>query len=368
MSPSPTAVSFTIAGTEIAPGQSRNILLRVSESYAGAPINIPLRVIRAARPGPTLFVTGGIHGDEINGTGIIRQLILDATLTLRRGTLILVPLVNVLGFEQLSRYLPDRRDLNRAFPGSSRGSLASRYAHTVFTEIVRRCDYGIDLHSAAVRRTNFPNVRADLDNAGARRIALAFGTELIVHGAGPAGSCRRAACKAGCPTILFEAGEVWKIEPSVVETGVRGVRNVLASLRMIDARPVRPLYQAIARTTTWVRARRGGMLHFHVAPGDVVQRDQPLATNTSLLGQPRSVLTAPVDGIVLGMTTLPAVKPGDPVVHLAVPETGLAPIRRALSRAPRRDLAHRTRGDLASSIAVVEHDHHPAELDAPPRS
>ncbi|MFT5303976.1 MAG: putative deacylase, partial [Mariniblastus sp.] len=172
-------------GQLVAPGESKDIALAVSESYSGMTVNIPLHVRRAVEPGPVVFVTGALHGDEINGTGAIRQLVQDETFLITRGSVILIPVLNILAFDRHSRYLPDRRDLNRAFPGSEGGSLAGRMARKIFDEIVMRCDYGVDLHTASVRRTNYPNVRGDLGNPEVKRIAEAFGCEIIMDGKGP---------------------------------------------------------------------------------------------------------------------------------------------------------------------------------------
>ena len=358
---------FEIGDRRVGLGEVADLDVKVSEGYTGLDIHVPVRVIRGPDAGPALFVTAGIHGDELNGTGIIRRLLADDGLELVRGTLVLVPHVNVLALDHLSRYLPDRRDLNRSFPGSARGSLASRYASQIFKEVVKRCDFGIDLHSAAVRRTNFPNVRADTADEGARRLAEHFGCELIVHGSGPAGSFRRAACKAGVPTIILEAGEVWKIEPSVSEIGVRGIRNVLIELGMIEGAPQRPPYTAVAEKTKWVRARRGGFLDFHVSPGELVEKGEPLATSSTILGGDRRMIESPAEGIVLGMTTLPAVSPGDPVFHIATPRGGLAPIRKALTRAGDQSLAHRLRDDLATNVTLIDHQGWaPADEATPP--
>lgn len=188
-----------LAGRRIPRGKSLDVQLPLSQTYSGANVRIPVRVWRGERPGPAVFVTGAIHGDEINGAGIVREIIVGAPFQIVAGTLVLAPVVNMFGFERHSRYLPDRRDLNRHFPGSQSGSPASRLAHAVFNELVARCDYGIDLHSAAVRRTNFPGVRADLLRPEARRIAFAFGCELVVNGKGPKGSLRRAACRKAAP-------------------------------------------------------------------------------------------------------------------------------------------------------------------------
>jgi len=353
--------TLTVGGVAVALGEHRDIDIEVSQSYSGIPVLLPVNVMRAAKPGPTVFVTAAVHGDELNGTGIVRELILRPPFSLIAGSLILVPVVNVLGFERLMRYMPDRRDLNRAFPGGGDGSLARRFAGVIFREIVRQSDYGIDFHTAAVRRTNFPNVRGDLTDPRVDELARAFGCGLIVNGKGPDGSLRRTACKAGCPTIILEAGEVWKIEPTVVEAGLRGVRNVLVHFGMVDGKPKKPAYQARIEKTVWVRADWGGMLQFHVAPGDVVEANQPIATNTNLLGKRQNALVSPADGVVLGMTTMPMVKPGDPVVHLAMPVDGIAAIQKAVARASDESLHERLRDDLASNITVSEPAKRPAK-------
>ncbi len=348
--------TFTFGGERIKPGERRDVNVLVSQRSSGAPVYAPAHVWRAEAPGPTLLVTGTVHGDEINGAGVVRRLIDTPTLSLESGTLVLVPVVNVLGFERNSRYMPDRRDLNRAFPGASEGSLTARYAHAVFKEMVLRCDCCIDLHSAASQRTNYPNIRVDLQNEEAAKLAEAFGCELIINGKGPEGSFRQAACAAGVPTIILEAGEVSKIEPSVEETGARGVRNALIHLGMASGEPEAPPYQVIINKSKWVRAANGGVLRFHAGPGDVVDQGQPLATNTDLLGRPLSVIESPEAGVLLGITTQPAVAPGSPVAHLAIPDDGVDSIRKALKKAetPDGDAHHEMVKDHLSTSVVVE--------------
>jgi hypothetical protein len=336
-------------------GKARDVRLTVSESYSGMTVTIPLYVKRGLSAGPTLFVSAACHGDEINGTGAIRTLVQDETLKILRGAVIFAPVLNILGFDRHSRYLPDRRDLNRCFPGSSKGSLARRMARVIFDQIVSRCNYGIDLHTAAIRRTNFPNVRGDLNNPVVRRLARAFGAEFIVHGEGPQGSLRREACAAGCPTIILEGGEIWKVEPAIVDFAVRGVRNVLRDLEMISGSPEYPPRQWEFHQTRWIRADRGGFLRFHVTPGEVVRKGQPLATNASLLGRDIHVLPAPFDSVVLGVTTLPAVSPGEPVYHLArlTPEQ-VQDLDATVGRVIHDDVHEKVRDDLATHLHVVE--------------
>lgn len=342
-----------IGGTIVKRGETRDIHLKVSQRYTGDPVSLPIRVIRGKRPGPAVFVTAAIHGDEINGTGIIHELTFGDYLDeFQAGTLILVPVVNIFGFDIQQRYMPDRRDLNRSFPGTENGSLTSRIAYQLFNEIVKNCDYGIDLHTAAVERVNFPNVRGDLTNKNVRRIAHALGCELIINGKGPEGSFRRAATAAGCPTIILEAGEARKIEPAVLDVGIRGVCNVLKALDMLPGEPVLPTYQARVERSTWVRAEVGGILRFHIAPGEPVETGQPIATNTSVFGRERNALLSPVDGVVLGMTTLPTVKPGEPVCHIAVSKKLLT----AGVANGKRSLQHKMRGEFAKSINVTERE------------
>jgi predicted deacylase len=341
-------------GVTIAPGESRDLELKVSESFSGTTVKIPLHVRRGLDHGPVVFVTAALHGDEINGTGAVRAMIQDESFQLTAGSIILVPVLNLPGFDRHSRYMPDRRDLNRCFPGSKKGSLASRLARSIFNGIVRRSDYGIDLHTAAVRRTNVPTVRADMSIPEVRRLAKAFGCGIILDRKGPKKGLRPEACAAGCPTIVMEGGEVWKVEPTIVEVAVQGVRNVLIELGMLDGPPVDPGFQITVEKTKWVRAERGGFLQFHIAPGEIVEKGQPLASNTSLLGREQNVLTSPFDGVILGMTTLPAVSPGEPVCHIGRMTSRTRQILELQATASEESLHERVLDDLAANVTVIE--------------
>jgi len=353
---SSTTKLLKMGGKTVRPGQSLDIHLEVSQRYTGDPISLPIRVHRGRRPGPTVFVSAAVHGDELNGTGVIHELMFAPEIKLVNGTLILIPVVNVFGFETQNRYMPDRRDLNRCFPGTPSGNLSSRMAHVIFKQIVGNSDYGIDLHTAAGSRTNFPNVRGDLSVPEVRRVAKAFGCELMVNGKGPTGSLRREATKAGCPTIILEAGEPCKIEPGILEIGMRGVQNVLKEFGMLPGQCVRPAYQTRVSKSLWVRSEVGGLLRFHVSPGHPVKEGEPIATNVSVFGKEQCVLVSPVNGIVLSMTTLPVVKPGEPVCHIAVPNQSLRTVRKALKEVSDTSLGHRLREDLATNISVTERE------------
>lgn len=339
-------------GEKIKPGTTRDVTLPVGESYSSMTVEIPIQIQRAKEPGPTVFVTAALHGDELNGTGAIRQLIADPDFKLISGSVMLIPVLNILGFERNDRYLPDRRDLNRCFPGTKRGSLASRMARILFDEIVSRCDYGIDLHTAAARRTNFPNVRAELERAELKKMSKLFGLEIIMNSNGPVGSLRREACKAGCPTIIMEGGEVWKIEPGVATSASEGVKNVLKGLGMLPGKPVQPAFQIIIEKSVWIRADRGGMIRFHIAPGDLVEKGQPLVTNSTILGAEQNVQYAPFDGIVIGMTSLPVTSPGEAICNLGKLPDGITPRELRDKREAYHGVSQQVATELASSLTV----------------
>lgn len=351
----PRRKPLAIGGERVRPGEMRELRLPYGETYFGERVSLPVFVIRAKKAGPRVLISSAIHGDEMNGMGVVRELLFDQPPRLKAGSLILVPVVNLDGFDRNSRYMADRRDLNRSFPGTPSGSLTSRLAHALFSEIVLQCDYCIDFHSAAARRTNYPNVRGHVRNPAVKRLAQAFGCELIVQSQGPVGSLRRTATEAGVPTIILEAGEVSKIEPGVVEAGVRGVTNVLQWLDMLAGKPRKPAFQVNIERTTWVRAGIGGLLSFHVRPGEIVSPMDCLASVSSVFGMEQSVIVSPDRGIVLGMTTMPAVRPGDPVYHIArLGSRGFNRARRALEAQGVRSAYQRMQRDLATNVVILE--------------
>jgi predicted deacylase len=312
--------SLSLGGADIPQGARTDLLLKVSESYTGDRTSIPVTVVNGARPGPLLFVTAAVHGDELNGIGIVRSLLNRVEPADVAGCLVCVPVVNVLGVQFHSRYLPDRRDLNRCFPGSASGSTASRIAHTLMTEVISRADAGIDLHTAANRRMNMPQVRTSLGDPRARELAVAFGAPYIIDASLRPGSLRDAADRLGVPVLTFEGGQSLVFEDDVIEVGVTGVLRVMGAMRMIDDPPVAPEEPLVESDEThWVRADRGGILDLLVGPGDTVEVDQPLWTVTGPFGRERNQKVSPYAGVVIGMTTLPLVNPGDAVLHIAVP-------------------------------------------------
>lgn len=310
--------AFRFAGHEIAPGDARELRLEASELYTADPLYVPATVVRGVRPGPTLFLTGAVHGDELNGVAVIRDLLIEYDLSALAGTLIAVPVVNVPGFLNQSRTLPDGRDLNRSFPGQAEGSFTARLADRIFREVISRSDYGIDLHTAGGDRANYPHVRADLADPRVAELANAFGNPLVLHGRGPEGALRRVAADAGVPSIVYEAGSSRIFERRFIDAGLTGVLNVLRHLRMLeDEPPLAPPFRLEIRKTTWLRANSGGILDLKVFLGDPVRRGQVISVNTNPFGRERNQLPSPAGGIAIGLTRSPLVHPGDAVCHLA---------------------------------------------------
>jgi predicted deacylase len=310
------AEPLCFAGSPVALGETAELRLKVAESYTAEPVTVPVTVVRGG-PGPTLFVTATVHGDELNGVGILRGLLNDTDFSGLKGTLIAVPVVNVPGFLNQDRRLPDRRDLNRSFPGSRKGSLTSRLADVLFREVIRKSDFGLDLHTAGGERTNYPQIRADLANPAVAELAAVFGCPLIVDGAGPEGSLRRTAVAAGVPTVVFEAGSALRLERPFIEVGIAGVINVLRSLKMMPGEPVLPPLRLSIDRTHWIRSHKGGILDLRVELGQPLRRGQAISIHTNPFGRERSQLKAPHGGIVLGLTQLPLVHPGDAICHVA---------------------------------------------------
>lgn len=315
--PPPAWGTFSFNGQRIRPGASADVRLKVSETYTADPISIPVTVVRGRRPGPTLFMTASVHGDELNGVGIIRALLNDYDLSDLAGTLLAVPVANVPGFLQLERSLPDGRDLNRSFPGSSSGSLTARVAHILFQQVIRRSDFGLDLHTGGGERSNYPHVRADLDDPRVAELARAFGPRLVIHGTGPDRSLRRTAVRHGVATIVYEAGGPRRLEKPFIRAGLKGATNVLAHLKMIDGPVTPPPICLEARKTQWLRAKVGGILDLKVELGQPVRRGDVISVNTNPFGRERSQLEASFSGIVIGLTRIPLVHPGDAICHVA---------------------------------------------------
>lgn len=315
----PVAPPLVIGGVTVAPGERRGVSLPVGMLHTRVPVQMPVWVIHGRRPGPRLFISAAIHGDELNGIEIIRR-VRARPLTGLKGTLLLVPVVNVFGLLQHSRYLPDRRDLNRSFPGSERGSLAARLAHLFMTEIVERCTHGIDLHTGAVHRSNLPQIRAQLDDEETRTLATAFGAPVVLDSHLRDGSLREAAAERGIPTLIYEAGEALRFDEMSIRVGVAGIVEVMRTLGMLRRKPgtrARPAKPVIADGSHWVRAPAGGILRTAIRLGQRVGAGELLGRVSDPFGADEVRVDATHEGIIIGRNSLPLVNEGDALFHVA---------------------------------------------------
>lgn len=288
--------------------------------YTRTPMTMPVHVRRGRRAGPSLFVCAAVHGDELNGVEIIRRLMKRRALSRIRGTIIAVPFVNVYGVIDRSRYLPDRRDLNRSFPGSGRGSLAARLADLFMTEIVAHCTHGIDLHTGALHRGNLPQVRGNLDDEETLRLAGLFGVPVLINADLRDGSLREAAAARGIPMLLYEAGEALRFDEVSIRAGVQGILNVMRGLDMLAPTRgrKRPTHEPfVARSSAWVRAPASGIFRGTVPLGAHVKNHELLGTIAEPVGDTESEVRASRGGIVIGRSNLPLVLEGEALFHIA---------------------------------------------------
>jgi len=309
--------SFPIGPFRVRAGSAKEVELPVTKMVTGADVSLPVKVLHGREDGPVVWVDAAIHGDEVNGVEVIRQVLSGLDPKTLRGTLIAVPIVNVLGFMNGDRYLPDRRDLNRSFPGSARGSLASRIAHLFMDEVVAKCEVGLDLHTGSDRRSNLPQVRGDLDDTRTRELAQAFGAPVALHAKIRDGSLRHAARERGATVLLYEAGENLRFDDDAIEVGVVGVRRVLAALGMVEDTQVAHPPSRECRQSGWVRARRTGILRLDAHLGQEVTDGERLGSLVDSFGKTHAAVYANRTGVVIGRNEAPLVNSGDALVHLA---------------------------------------------------
>lgn len=311
--------AITIGDVTVKPGERRSINLPLAAMYTHTDVEMTVHVINGRQAGPRLFVSAAIHGDELNGVEITRRLLKQKQVEKIRGTLILIPIINVYGFLSHSRYLPDGRDLNRSFPGSETSSLAGRVAHHFLQQIVSHCTHGIDLHTGARHRSNLPQIRADLSDATTRRLASAFGVPVIIDSKIRDGSLREASREAGIPMLLYEAGEALRFDEVCIRAGVRGVLNVMRELGMLGTAKSKSTYRKpiISHRTSWVRAPHSGILRSLVPLGARTDVGTKLGIISDPHGNRDDPVISPVQGIVIGRTFLPLAHEGEALFHIA---------------------------------------------------
>ncbi|AXI46164.1 succinylglutamate desuccinylase [Sulfitobacter sp. SK012] len=310
---------FEIAGITVAPGTRQTVNLPVSNLPDHTPVTLSVEVIHGKRPGPVMFISAAVHGNEVIGVEIVRRVLRAPQLASLRGTLLVVPVVNSFGFLNQSRYLPDRRDLNRCFPGHPSGSLGARLAYIFLNEVVLRCAFGIDLHSAAIHRTNLPQLRISPSDPVTHRMAKAFGAPVILTSSLRDGSLRGVAAAKGTPVLLFEAGEGLRFDEMAVRAGLAGILRVMLAEGMLAAKGIATSRTPshICAASSWLRAPVGGLLRIFRAEGEMVAEGDVLASVSDPMGKSETDIIAPNAGILIGRATLPIVNEGDAVFHLA---------------------------------------------------
>ena len=314
--------TITIAGVNVLPGERKTIHVPLPNLYTSSNISMPIHVINGNKAGARVFISAAMHGNEINGVEIIHRLLKAEEIKNIRGTLIVIPVLNVYGFIAQSRYLPDRRDLNRSFPGSRRGSMASRLAHLFMEEVVKKCTHGIDLHTGAIGRTNLPQIRAELDlSMEIKKMACAFGAPVVMNTKKLLdGSLRQAASKQNVPILLYEAGEALRFDELSIKTGVAGIINVLQFLGMLSSEgshcdiSKKPL---LAKSSNWVRAPKSGILRAVAEIGSHIEEGEVIGIVSDPFGDNEEKILASACGIIIGRTKLPLVYEGEALFHIA---------------------------------------------------
>lgn len=314
----PLSLSKFILDTEVKPGTSVRLTWNSETAVGGFSEATPILVVNGATPGKTLCLTGAVHGDELNGIEMVRRVVFDIDPAKLTGTIIGVPVANIMGFRRNSRYLPDRRDWNRYFPGNTHGSSASRLAHSFFTKIIMHCDSLVDLHTGSFHRTNLPQLRADLADENVARLAQNFGVIAVLNGRGNPNSLRAAAVRAGIPAVTLEAGEPMAMQSEVVEEGVKAINTLLAKTGMYGKQQrwtrIAPVYYRSA----WVRANQSGILFSKATLGQRVKEEDILGTVTDPITNARTTIKSPYNGRIIGMALDQVVLPGFAAYHIGI--------------------------------------------------
>ena len=312
--------SVTVAGIAVPAGRRRVLEIPAGRLVTGTEMAIPAAVVNGRRPGPRVWLTGAVHGDELNGVEIVRRVLDRLSPAVLAGCLVAVPIVNIFGFMEGSRYLPDRRDLNRSFPGSHRGSLAGRLARLIMDHVVADGDVGIDFHTGTWHRANVPHVRTDLDDPEGRKLAEAFGAPLMLHARERDGSIRAAAKTLGKPVLVVEGGEAFRFDAEAIDVGVTGTLRVLQFLGMVEGAPVSTATPTELRSSAWVRARRSGVFRLQTGPGERIDAGETLGEIGDTLGGRPTRVRAVAPGWVIGVQRNPLVNRGDALVNIGYEE------------------------------------------------
>lgn len=314
----PDISTMEILEAEVAPGTLVQLQWKPKQTFDGINRPVPVLVARGEKPGPTMCFVAAVHGDELNGIEVVRRVLYEVNPEKLKGTLIGVPIVNLQGFARNSRYLPDRRDLNRYFPGNPRGSAASRLAYSFFNEVMRHCHTLVDLHTGSFHRTNLPQIRANLNNDDVVTLTRGFGSTLVLHSEGPIGTLRRSAVDAGIPAVTFEIGEPMRLQDDQVKHAVKAVFSLLDKFNVYGRRSLWGAPEPVYYQSKWVRADAGGILLSSVKLGARVRKDQVLGTVTDPITNSSDEILSPFNGRVIGMAVDQFVMPGYAAYHIGI--------------------------------------------------
>jgi uncharacterized protein len=307
-----------IAGEEIKPGESKEIKIKIARLPSHTQIETPIYVVRSLEDGPVLALMAGMHGDEINGMEIVRRII-DGNLNRpKRGTVICLPVINIYGFLNYSRDVPDGKDINRSFPGNLKGSLASRVAYHLMKEIIPNIDYGVDFHTGGSNRSNYPHVRCVLKNESNEVLANAFHAPFTLDSPFRPGSLRQSAAKKGKNILVYEGGESLRFDKHAIEEGIEGTLRLMKHLNMIDWAPEAKERNIIIWSSSWVRAKTAGLFQSNIKLGDMVKRNQWVGTITDPFGEFKEKLKSNQSGYIIGLNNNPVVNAGDALMHIGV--------------------------------------------------
>ncbi len=302
---------------KISPGEDRQVHIAIARLPTYTSIDLPVRVIRAEKEGPVVLLSGGLHGDEINGIEIVRRLISNNQLNLISGTIIAIPLVNVYGFIQNVRGVPDGKDINRSFPGTKNGSLAKLVAYTLVKEIIPKIDFGIDFHTGGASRANFPQIRCVFENSKNLELANAFKPPVILHSGLIDKSFRKAAHRKGKPIIVYETGESMRFDEAGIQTAIEGTYRLLNHYGMREGSPEVNYTPELFKKSSWIRSKVAGIFNPKVKLGDTVKARQLVGKITDPYGNESFRVMNRNEGRVIGLNNSPVVHKGDAILHVA---------------------------------------------------
>ncbi|MGB5820088.1 MAG: succinylglutamate desuccinylase/aspartoacylase family protein [Saonia sp.] len=317
-----TNKTITIGGETVAAGESKLLNISIDRLPTGTLIDIPVYVFNAKKPGPTILIQAGLHGDEINGIEIVRRMLYEKRFQITKGAIIAVPILNIFGFIHFSRDVPDGKDVNRSFPGTKSGSLASRIAYHYVSEIMHQMDFSIDLHTGGSQLHNFPQVRYTGEDVDSIKLAKIFNAPFSFPSRLIRGSFRNAAFRMKKPTIVYEAGESMRFDDFAISEGMQGILNILSHFNMINKMALEYTERSntiFLQDRKWLRAPTAGMFIPKITNGSTVEKGQQMGMVTDTYAKHTKKIKAPYDGFVFCINHQAVVNQGDALFHIGAP-------------------------------------------------